>query len=168
MRKNAVVLICVLFYANVVPIVAETPEITDARIAGKNDAKGFKWKWFAAGYMTANVSVIVVALVESLNNNYLDGSLDAIAPACWYTLYGAYLLTPTAVALIKSPAPQTDLLLGKSPEWVNCTAYGFLDHSLKEDCATITISLKGVIRWRNEEDSRLSLKLKLFSKSSAV
>ena len=25
-----------------------------------------------------------------------------------------------------------------------CTAYGFLDHSLKEDCATITISLKGV------------------------
>ena len=49
-----------------------------------------------------------------------------------------------------------------------CTAYGFLDHSLKEDCATITISLKGVIRWRNEENSRLSLKLKLFSKSSAV
>ena len=26
----------------------------------------------------------------------------------------------------------------------SCTAYGFLDHSLKEDCATITISLKGV------------------------
>ena len=101
------------------PIVAETPEITDARIAGKNDAKSFQWQWFAAGYMTANASVIVVALVESLNNNYLDGSLDAIAPACWYTLYGAYLLTPTAVALIKSPAPQTDLLLGKSPEWVN-------------------------------------------------
>ena len=25
-----------------------------------------------------------------------------------------------------------------------CTAYGFLDHSLKEDCATLTISLKGV------------------------
>ena len=25
-----------------------------------------------------------------------------------------------------------------------CTAYGFLDHSLKEDCAIITISLKGV------------------------
>ena len=26
----------------------------------------------------------------------------------------------------------------------DCTAYSFLDHSLKEDCATITISLKGV------------------------
>ena len=52
--------------------------------------------------------------------------------------------------------------------YIDCTAYGFLDHSLKEDCATITISLKGVIRWRNEENSRLSLKLKLFSKSSAV
>ena len=25
-----------------------------------------------------------------------------------------------------------------------CTAYGFLDHSLKEDCAIMTISLKGV------------------------
>ena len=27
---------------------------------------------------------------------------------------------------------------------IYCTAYGFLGHSLKEDCATITISLKGV------------------------
>ncbi len=25
-----------------------------------------------------------------------------------------------------------------------CTAYGFLDHSLKEDCATIQSQLKGV------------------------
>ena len=26
----------------------------------------------------------------------------------------------------------------------HCTAYGFLDHSLKEDCATIQSQLKGV------------------------
>ena len=36
-----------------------------------------------------------------------------------------------------------------SDRWVfisnkTCTAYGFLDHSLKEDCDIITISLKGV------------------------
>ena len=50
-----------------------------------------------------------------------------------------------------------------------CTAYGFLDHSLKEDCATITISLKGVSNGEpNEEDSPLSLRPNLFLKSSAV
>ena len=27
---------------------------------------------------------------------------------------------------------------------IGCTAYGFLDHSLKEDCATIQSQLKGV------------------------
>ena len=119
MRKNVVALICILFFTNVVPIIAETPEIRDARLAGKNDAKSFQWQWFAAGYMTANVSVIVVVLVESLNRNYLDGSLGAIPPACWYTIYGAYVLTPTAVALVKSPTPPPERLLGKSSEWVN-------------------------------------------------
>ena len=29
-------------------------------------------------------------------------------------------------------------------EYSVCTAYGFLDHSLKEDCATIQSQLKGV------------------------
>ena len=58
MKKITVLLICVLFYASVVPIVASTDEITEARIAGKNDAEGFKWKWFAASYMTTNASVI--------------------------------------------------------------------------------------------------------------
>ena len=32
-----------------------------------------------------------------------------------------------------------------------CTAYGFLDHSLKEDCATITISLKGVSNGKTQK-----------------
>ena len=34
-----------------------------------------------------------------------------------------------------------------------CTATGNLDHSLKQDCDTITILLKGEFRWRNAEDS---------------
>ena len=62
MQKITVLLICVLFYASVVPIVASTDEITEARIAGKNDAEGFKWKWFAASYMTTNASVIAMCV----------------------------------------------------------------------------------------------------------
>ena len=31
-----------------------------------------------------------------------------------------------------------------------CTAYGFLDHSLKEDCATITISIERSLQWRTK------------------
>lgn len=115
MRKISVFVICVLFYVSLMPIVAETDEITAARIVGKNDAQGFKWEWFTAGYITANASVVAVVLAfEALNN-----SLDTIDPACWYTIYGAYILTPTAVALIKSPTPPAERLLGKSPEWVN-------------------------------------------------
>ncbi|RKU27500.1 hypothetical protein C6499_11945 [Candidatus Poribacteria bacterium] len=49
-----------------------------------------------------------------------------------------------------------------------CTAYGFLGHSLKEDCAIMTISIERSIQWRNAEDSPLSLKQNLFLKSSAV
>ena len=49
-----------------------------------------------------------------------------------------------------------------------CTATGNLDHSLKQDCDTITISLKGEFRWRNEENSPLSLKLKSCLKHSVV
>ena len=32
----------------------------------------------------------------------------------------------------------------KPAEYTKCTAYGFLDHSLKEDCGIMAISLKGV------------------------
>ena len=50
----------------------------------------------------------------------------------------------------------------------DCTAYGFLDPSLKKARATITISLERSIQWPNAEDSRRSLKRNLFSKFSAV
>ena len=52
------------------------------------------------------------------------------------------------------------------PEY--CTATGNLDHSLKQDCDTITILLKGAFRWRNEENSRLSLKQKSCLRHSVV
>ena len=43
-----------------------------------------------------------------------------------------------------------------------CTAIGNLDHSLNQDCATITIYLEGVSDGEpNEEDSPLNLKPKL-------
>ena len=51
---------------------------------------------------------------------------------------------------------------------ISCTARGFLGHSLKEDCAILTISIERSIQWPNEEDSPPSLKRKLFSKPSAV
>ena len=65
------------------PIVAETPETTEARIAGKNDAKGFQWEWFAASYMTTNASVIAIALVYWFSESYLFS-----ANACLLTMYG--------------------------------------------------------------------------------
>ena len=61
MKKITVFVVCVLFFANVMPIVAETPEVKEARIAGENDAKGVKWKWFAAGCITINASAIAIA-----------------------------------------------------------------------------------------------------------
>ena len=118
MKKITVFVVCVLFFANVMPIVAETPEVKEARIAGENDAKGVKWKWFAAGCMTINASAIAIALACWFNESCLVNTLDA-NPAGWSIIYGAYLLTPTAVALSNSPTPPADRLLGKSPEWVD-------------------------------------------------
>ena len=119
MKKIAVLVVSILFCASVVPIIAETPEMTEGRIAGENDAKGFQWKWFAASYMTTNASVIAIALVYWFNESYLFNTFDTIDPACWFTIYGIYILTPTAVALIDSPTPPADRLLGQSPEWVS-------------------------------------------------
>ena len=44
MKKILVCVVSLLFYASVVPIIAEMSEITEARIAGENDAKGFHWQ----------------------------------------------------------------------------------------------------------------------------
>ena len=43
-------------------------------------------------------------------------------------------------------ADNLDIMRGMDSNTIDiiCTAYGFLDHSLKEDCAIMTISLKGV------------------------
>ena len=48
----------------------------------------------------------------------------------------------TLVILLK--AIEQELALSLVDDDRDCTAYGFLDHSLKEDCATIQSQLKGV------------------------
>ena len=78
MKKITVLLICVLFYASVIQIVASTDEITEARISGENDAQGFQWKYFAASYMTTNASVIAIMLTYWTNEKLLHNSLNNI------------------------------------------------------------------------------------------
>ncbi len=66
---------------------------------------------------TSNSSAILVLLTTAVNAYFLDGSVDVTEnSACWLA---AYVLAPTAVAIINVPTPPTDRLLGKSPEWVN-------------------------------------------------
>ena len=120
MRKIAVFVACILFYASVAPIVASTSEIADARIAGENDAKGFYWQWFSAGYLSAHASPILLLLAMWLMDEFsLDATIDDIHPSHCVAAYGILALTPTALALIDSPVPPADRLLGKSPDWVN-------------------------------------------------
>ena len=121
MKKTAVLLICVLFYASVAPIVAETPEIREARIAGENDANGFNWKWFSMSYLICNTSPLVFILAIGMIEKYnLDaGRLRTMDPKYCLAAYGIYTLAPTAVAIIDKPTPPADRLLGKSPDWIN-------------------------------------------------
>ena len=113
MKKISVLAACILFYVSVAPIVAA------ARIAGENDAKGFKWKWFATSFFTVAATPVLIVLTEVFNNSFLDKPLDITNPVCCLAIYGVYVLTPTAVARIHSPTPPADRLLGKSPEWIN-------------------------------------------------
>ncbi len=125
MRKTAVCVACILFFASIAPIVASTSEIEEGRIAGENDTKGFNWKWFTAGYLTISATPIVFLSANwFIQEFHLDdlyyGTLDNIDPIyCCAAAYGIYALTPTMLALIHSPVPPADRLLGKSPDWVN-------------------------------------------------
>jgi hypothetical protein len=120
MRKIAVFVACILFYASVAPIVASTSEIAEARIAGENDAKGFYWQWFSAGYLSTHASsILLLSAVWFIEEFSLDGIPDNISPSHCAAAYGILALTPTALALIDSPVPPADRLLGKSPDWVN-------------------------------------------------
>ena len=121
MRKIAVFVACILFYASVAPTVASTSEIAEARIAGENDTKGFHWKWFTASYLIIHASPIVFLsafwFIEEFDLYY--GTFDNITLSCCTATYGISALTPTAFALIHSPVPPADRLLGKSPDWVH-------------------------------------------------
>ena len=82
MRKIAVFVACILFYASVAPIVASTSEIAEARIAGENDTKGFYWQWFSAGYLSAHASpILLLSAIWFIEEFSLDGILDNISPS---------------------------------------------------------------------------------------
>jgi len=123
MRKIAVFVACILFYASVAPIVASTSEIAEARIAGENDTKDFHWKWFTASYLTIHAAPILLLsaawFIEEYDLYFLERAFDENALSCCVVTYGIFALTPTAFALIDSPVPPADRLLGKSPDWVN-------------------------------------------------
>ena len=120
MRKIAVFVACILFYASVAPSVASTSEIADARIAGENDAKGFYWQWFSAGYLSTHASsILLLSAVWFIEEFSLDGIPDNISLSHCAAAYGILAITPTALALIDSSVPPADRLLGKSPDWVN-------------------------------------------------
>ena len=57
---------------------------------------------------------------------------------------GLIMVQATIYALDYSKHVTVDLILDTGASITTCTAYGFLGHSLKEDCAIITIYLKGV------------------------
>ena len=119
MRIIAVLVVSILFFASV-DAIGNTLQIKEARIAGENDAKGFKWKWFAAGYMTTNASIIAIVLAAWANENLLNNTFDTFNhDACLLAIYGAYTLAPTAIAILHAATPPADRLLGKSPDWVN-------------------------------------------------
>ena len=106
MKKIAVLVVSILFYASVVPIVAETPEITEARLAGENDANGFNWKWFGMSYLISNASPLVfISAIQMIEEFNLDaGTLRTIDPRYCLAAYGIYALAPTVVAMTHSPA----------------------------------------------------------------
>ena len=115
MKKIAVFVACILFSPSVASIVASTNEITAARIAGENDAKGFQWKWFAAGYLTPILFISAAWAIEASDS----GAFDDVTMSHCVAAYGIIALTPTVFSLIHSPVPPADRLLGKSPDWVN-------------------------------------------------
>ena len=125
MRKKAVLLICVLFYANVVPIFAETPEITEARIAGENDAKGFKWKWFAMSYFLSNASPVLGAATMWVIDSKNTFDLNRFDPVYCLAVYGFATALSTSLTLTYSATPPSERLLGKSPEWINAYAKAY-------------------------------------------
>ena len=120
MRIITVLMVSILCFTSV-DAIGNTGEIEEARIAGETDAKGYKGAWFAAGYITANASVIAITLgVWATEGLAADVSRTIDNNLMWFFgMYGAYILAPTAFALLDIPIPPADRLLGKSPDWVD-------------------------------------------------
>ena len=119
--KIIALLLVVLFIGTVEA--AAPPELAAAREAGKTDArsKDFDWKFFAVSNLVSTSAPIAVAAAIMFveESNVYTGTIDTIHPSCCLVVYFVYNLTPTAIALLHSPVPPADRLLGKSPEWIN-------------------------------------------------
>ena len=117
-----------------------------------------------AGEVPANMDTITYS--QDLSNvNVLMYTGDV----SWMSLDDANLQSQLTKQLLSSKGVQAEIVQTEDAvrDWM-CTATGNLDHSLKQDCDTITIYLKGAFRWRNEEDTRLSLKQKSCLRHSVV
>ena len=120
MRSIVILMISILCFASV-DVLGNTRETQEAQIAGETDAKGLKGAWFAAGYMAMSASVIVLILGVQAKEGYATDLLRTIDNnlICFSGAYGAYILAPTAIAILHTATPPADRLLGKSPDWIN-------------------------------------------------
>ena len=152
MKKIAVLVVGILFFASV-DATGNALEIKEAEIAAKNDAKVIHWKWFNTGYFIIHATPIVLLLAGWLLEEFrLYDTFYDIDPHCCLAIYGIYALSPTAVALIHSPVPPADRLLGKSPVWVDAYTKAYKKHmrryraeSSTVGCFAGTLSLAGTL-----------------------
>ena len=68
--------------------------------------------------------------------------------------------TFTAARLFEGSCKANDFNDWLAEQLCPCTAIENLGHSLKQDCDTIAIELKGAFRWQNVEDLPLNLRRK--------
>ena len=152
MKKIAVLVVGILFFASV-DATGNALEIKAAEIEAEKDAKVIHWAWFNAAAFTVQASPAVLLLSGwflaevGLYDTFFD-----MNTYCCLAIYGIYAITPTAVALIHSPAPPTERLLGKSPDWVDAYTKAYKKNmrryraeSSAVGCFTGTLSLTSTL-----------------------
>ena len=135
MRSIAVLVVGILCFAGV-DATGDTLQMKAAQIAGKNDAKGFHRKWFSAGYLFIHTTPIVLIVA---NHYFHEYRLDDTFGFCCLAMGGMYALSPTAAALIHSPIPPADRLLGKSPQWVDAYTKAYQKNMRKARAASSAV-----------------------------
>ena len=133
MRIIAVLVVGILFFASV-DAIGNILEIQEAQIAGENDAKGFQWKWFTTSYLLSNSAplLLIGAVYVSEKSNLFDDTIANMDPRFCFAICGIHALVPTAIAMIQSPTPPPDRLLGKSPVWIEAYTKAYQKHMKKK------------------------------------